>query len=95
MTIFILSFVQNVAFCITSRGRNRDNQSYHMTAAFFSNAIWFLTFRELVKGDMTFLLFLPYIAGTMVGSLYGVKLAMKIERLIGAKADGHIERDYE
>jgi len=87
----LLAFIQNVSFSIVSRSRNRDNTTYHMVAAFFSNTIWFLTFRELVKADMTFMLFIPYVAGTMSGSLWGMKLSMWIEGKIGATADGHME----
>lgn len=92
LKILALSFVQNVSFSIVSRSRNRNNQAYHMTAAFFSNTIWFLTFRVLVRGDMNIILFIPYVIGTMIGSLYGVKFAMKIETLLGATADGHIKK---
>lgn len=92
VTIAVLAFVQNVSFSIVSRSRNRDSNTYHMIAALFSNTIWFLTFRELVRADMTLMLFVPYVVGTMCGSMFGVKLAMKIEKLIGATADGHLTK---
>ena len=90
VNMLVLAFVQNVSFCVVSRSRNRGHQTYHMIAAFFSNTIWFLTFREMVKSDMDWMLFVPYVVGTMAGSMYGVKLAMKIEKWLGATADGHI-----
>lgn len=65
---------------------------YHLIAAFFSNTIWFLTFRALIKGDMNFVLFMPYCVGTMCGSLCGVKISMFIEKLLGASADEHLEK---
>lgn len=89
-TIMFLAFVQNVSFSIVSRSRNRDNKTYHLIAATFSNTIWFMTFRLLVLSDMTFVLFIPYVLGTVSGSLFGVKVAMFIERIIGATADGHV-----
>ena len=64
-----------------------------MIAALFSNSIWFLTFRELVLGEMNFILFLPYIVGTIAGSTYGMVISMKIEKWLGATADGHIENN--
>lgn len=76
LTILGLAFVQNVSFSVVSRSRNRNNMRYHMIAAFFSNSIWFLTFRELVRADMNFVLFLPYCTGTMLGSLCGVKVSI-------------------
>lgn len=92
VTILVLAFVQNVSFSIVSRSRNRNNIKYHLTAACFSNGIWFLTFRQLVRSDMNFVLFLPYMIGTVAGSICGVRVSMWIERLLGASADGHLER---
>lgn len=41
---------------------------------------------------MTLVLLLPYTVGTVAGSLFGVKVAMKIEQLLGATADGHVNQ---
>lgn len=90
LTILGLAFIQNISFSIVSRSRNRNNLKYHLIAAGFSNTIWFLTFRMLVRGDMNFYLFLPYVVGTMTGSVFGVKISMFIERLLGASADAHL-----
>lgn len=66
--------------------------TYHLIAASFSNGIWFLTMRELVLADLTFILIIPYIIGTVAGSISGAKISMKIEQWIGATADGHIKK---
>lgn len=93
MSMFLLALVQNISFCVVSRSRNRGHQTYHMVAALFSNTVWFLTFREMVRSEMDWMLFAPYVAGTMIGSMYGVKLAMKIEKWLGATADGHVKKE--
>jgi len=85
--ILCLAFIQNVSFTLVSRSRNRDNLRYHMVAAVFSNGIWFLTFRELIRGDMNIILFIPYCIGTVLGSVFGMKVSMKIEKWLGAFAD--------
>lgn len=90
ITILGLAFVQNVSFSIVSRSRNRNNIRYHIIAASFSNGIWFLTFRQLILADMNFILFIPYCVGTVIGSVFGVKISMLIEKLLGASADGHL-----
>lgn len=90
LTILGLAFAQNISFSIVSRSRNRDNIRYHIIAATLSNSIWFLTFRQLVLSDMNFILFLPYCLGTVAGSVFGVKISMWIERLLGASADAHL-----
>lgn len=89
--ILVLAFIQNVSFSIVSRSRNRNNVTYHILAASASNVVWFLTFRELVKQDMNWILLLPYTIGTVAGSVLGVKISMAIEKLIGATSDGHIK----
>jgi uncharacterized membrane protein YfcA len=85
--VVMLAFFQNVAFTLVSRARNRDKFLYHAIASMLSNGVFFLTFRELVLGDMGWGLFLPYLVGTVSGSLFGAKLALKIEAAIGALAD--------
>ena len=39
----------------------------------------------LVKADLSIWLIFPYIIGTVTGSVFGAKVSMKIEKLIGAK----------
>lgn len=90
--ILFLAFVQNVSFSIVSRSRNRDNIKYHILAAGASNTIWFLTFRQLILADMNYMLLLPYMIGTVAGSVFGVKISMKIEKWLGATADGHLKK---
>lgn len=85
LTVLLLAYVQNIAFAMVSRSRNRDNMTYHAITATISNGIWFLTMRELVVMDMTLSLILPYILGTVAGSLTGASVSMRIEKLIGAK----------
>jgi uncharacterized membrane protein YfcA len=86
LTIAALAFVQNVSFTMVSRSRNRDHMTYHAVCSVFSNGIWFATMHYLVAADLSFWLAIPYIAGTVCGSLFGAKVSMRIEELIGAKA---------
>ncbi len=87
LTILGLAFIQNIAFSMSGRSRNRDNMTYHAICAVGSNAIWFLTMRELVVTDLSLSLIAPYVIGTVAGSVCGAKVSMKIEGLIGALAD--------
>lgn len=85
LIILALAFAQNVAFTMVSRSRNRDNMSYHAICSVFSNGIWFLTMHQLVVAELSLWLFIPYVTGTVAGSLFGAKVSMKIEAIIGAK----------
>jgi len=95
LTLLVLAFVQNISFSIVSRSRNRDNLKFHLIAAFFSNSIWFLTFRHLIRSDMSLYLFPWYCAGTMLGSVFGVRISMMIEKWCGASADAHVRKIQE
>lgn len=88
--ILVMSFLQNISFSVVSRARNRDNFAYLMVASVLSNGIWFLTFRALVLADMNWVLFIPYTAGTVFGSLGGAGLSMRIEQWLHASSDAHL-----
>ena len=64
--------------------------TFHAIASVFSNGIWFLTMRELVLADLSLWLLVPYVIGTVAGSLFGAKVSMRIEKWLGATADGHV-----
>lgn len=84
LTLILLAFVQNVSFSMVSRARNRDNMAYHATCSVASNGVWFATMHYLVAADLTWFLAIPYIIGTVGGSLFGSEVSMFIERKIGA-----------
>lgn len=85
LTILALAYVQNISFTMVSRSRNRDNMAYHATCAVFSNLLWFATMHHLVAADLTWFMAVPYVIGTVAGSLTGATISIRIENLIGAK----------
>lgn len=85
LTLLLLSFIQNVSFTMVSRSRNRDKMAYHAICSVFSNGLWFLTMSVLVAADLSIWLIFPYIIGTVTGSVFGAKVSMRIEKIIGAK----------
>lgn len=82
--LFLSAALQNSAFTLTSRARQRSSDRYVEWTAVFSNGIWFLTLSVLVMGSLAPSLYIPYIAGCAIGSLWGQGLALRIERAIGA-----------
>jgi predicted neutral ceramidase superfamily lipid hydrolase len=91
ITIMALAFIQNISFSLVSRSRNRDNMKYHIIASGFSNTIWFMTFKQLIMTDMSYYVLPFYMIGTIAGSVFGVKISMRIERWLGATSDGHLK----
>jgi uncharacterized membrane protein YfcA len=83
--IFFLALAQNITFSLVSRSRNRDNITYHIIASLMANSVWFLTFRFLIVEEMSWMLFVPYTIGTVIGSVFGVKISMKIESIFNIK----------
>jgi len=82
-----LAFVQTTSFSMVSRARNRDHMGYHALASVMSNLVWFATFQQLaVVHEFGWAAAPWYILGTVLGSLFGAKLSMRIERLLRAKA---------
>jgi len=90
--LYAVCIAQNTAFSLTSRSRNRDNQWYHAGAAVGSNGVWLFTMKYMIDLGFEFWIFIPYVLGTVTGSLVGVQIAMWIEYLIGARADGHLSK---
>jgi hypothetical protein len=83
--LFGLAYAQNVAFSMTSRSRNRDNMYYHAICSCFGNAIFFLTFRELVLSDLALWMLPVYVVGNVSGSICGAKVSMRIEKMFDIK----------
>jgi len=91
LTVLVLAFVQNISFSLVSRSRNRNNMKYHIIASGFSNVLWFLTFKQLIMTDMSLYVLPFYMLGTITGSVFGVRISMKIERWLGATSDSHVK----
>jgi hypothetical protein len=85
LLVLVLAYIQNIAFALVSRARNRDSYTYHAVCSVLSNGIWFLTMKQLVVSDLSLMLLLPYVVGTVAGSMTGQHVSIKIEKLIGAK----------
>lgn len=89
--IACLAFVQNAAYSLQSRAGNRTSNLYHFIAAVFATTVFFVSLSYLVYLKVTLAVLLIYIFGTMLGSVYGTRLSLRIERMIGAVADLGVE----
>ena len=85
LILIALAFTQSVSFSLASRSRNRDNMYYHTVCSVFSNGLFFVTLNYLVVSDLSFWMAIPYIIGTVSGSVLGAKISMRIEKIIGSK----------
>jgi len=91
LAVFGLSAVQSVTFCMSSRARNRGHRGYAAWSTAFAAAAWFVAFRQISLAEFDMALVLPYVVGAVFGNLIGAEVSMRIERIIVASADGHLE----
>lgn len=85
--IAVIAFAQNTAFSMVSRSRNRSNMTYHAICSVFSNGLWLFTFGLLgteLLINSNYIMAIPYIIGTVAGSIFGAKVSMRIETWLGA-----------
>ena len=79
--LFVVAFIQNMAFTLVSRSRNSGNPKRHLKAAIGSNSIWFfcnyfILFPEIMKviesGDiwLRILFMAVYVTATSLGSVF-------------------------
>jgi hypothetical protein len=82
--LFGAALLQTSAFTVVSRARQRNHELYIEWASVFSNGIWFVTLNILVVNHLALYLWIPFLVGTGIGSLWGQAVAMRLEAEIGA-----------
>lgn len=95
--LFVVAFVQNMAFTAVSRSRNGGDVGHHRRVAYVSNGVWFVTqvlifgtlWQALTTGSYAkiALVGLVYIFATSEGSAYMMSKLLKSEtgkRRVGA-----------
>lgn len=87
LSLLIFAYVQSIAFALTSRSRNRSSVVYHFIAVTLSAVVFFWMLERLIAHELTLMLLVPYIAGTVSGSVSGAQISTWIEKKIGAIAD--------
>lgn len=81
------ALLQTSAFTIVSRARQRNHEQYLEWASVFSNGIWFITLNILVVNSLASYLWVPFLVGSGIGSLWGQAFAMRLEAEISARMD--------
>lgn len=75
-----LAVAQYVAFTLISRARTRKSRTYEAYASMASNGTWLAMFGKLSEQGWGAALFMPYIAGVMIGGNLGIGIARHIEK---------------
>lgn len=84
--LFVVAFIQNMAFTFSSRSRNSGDASYHRWAAIGSNGIWFITqvlifqsiWKRVVEGDYWIVIIggIVYTIATSEGSVFMMQVML-------------------
>jgi hypothetical protein len=82
-----LAVAQYIAFTLISRARTRKSRTYEAYSSIASNGTWLAMFGKLNMQGWSAPLFLPYVAGVMIGGNLGVGIAQHIERWFGISSD--------
>jgi len=85
--LMIMAYIQNVSYGLQARAGTRSSNVFHLVTAVMANLVFFVTFRYLVKGNMTLSLLPAYMFATIFGSLHANLASRKIENLIGARTE--------
>ena len=80
MPVMGLAYLQNTTYGLQSRSANRNSNAYHALAAVAANFTFFWSLQLLVRNELPLALLAPYVFATILGTLHGNALSMKIER---------------
>lgn len=86
--VMVLAYVQNMTYGLQSRSANRNSNAYHAIAALAANYVFFLNRKLLVTREVPMVLLAAYVFFTILGTLHGNTISMKIESLLGLSAEG-------
>jgi len=75
-----LAYLQNTTYGLQSRSANRNSNAYHALAAVAANFTFFWSLQLLVRNELPSVLLAPYVFFTILGTLHGNTLSMKIEQ---------------
>lgn len=87
--VMVLAYVQNATYGLQSRSANRNSNAYHAIAALAANAVFFMNRNLLVNHlEVPMILLSAYVFFTMLGTLNGNSISIRIESFLGLSAEG-------
>ena len=90
ISVFGLSFLNTGIHTFVRRSRNVSNTLFHNVGLLCQGLNFFLLFRFLAAEDMSWIFFLPFAMGGILGGLFAQKFTMLAERKIKADPDSHL-----
>ncbi len=88
LLVMVLAYVQNTTYSLQSRSASRNSNAYHLVAAVAANFAFFWSLRLLVRNDLPVALLAPYVFATILGTLHGNSISIKIESVLGLSPEG-------
>jgi hypothetical protein len=78
-----LAYFQNTTYALQSRAGMRNSNLYHLIAVVTASLAFFWSLQLLWNNKLTLVLLAPYIFATVIATVHGNKLSIKIEKWLG------------
>lgn len=78
-----LAYLQNTTYALQSRAGMRNSNLYHLLAAVAASFSYFWSIQLLVNNNITLVLLVPYVFATVIATIHGNKLSIRIEKMLG------------
>lgn len=91
LVLGVSSYLQGILATMSSRARNRATKWYMISTTVAGGLFFLFSVTILFTEHMSFALILPYIAGTVSGSLHGAYISARIEKYGVIVADEHVK----
>ena len=92
VSVFFLNFLNMGIHTFVRRSRNVGNTLFHNTGLLLQGLSFFLLFRFIAEEQMSWIFFLPYAMGSILGGLLAHVFNMWAEEKIKADPDKHLTR---
>lgn len=89
-TLAFFLFFDSFAHTFASRAGNRNKPMLILGAALAKSTVTFFIYRWFITYDMGWPLFIPYVVGSIIGSISSMLISVRIERKTGASTDAHV-----
>lgn len=78
-----LAYAQNTTYALQSRAGMRNSNLYHFIAAVAASLAYFWSLQLLVRNDLPLVLLVPYVFATVLATVNGNALSIRIEKTLG------------
>lgn len=87
---FLLFTASNITFTLSGRARNRNKLIWLGIIAGINATIYYFGMKGIILAHMPNIYAIPFIGGSVMGAILGVKIANPIERISKSASDAYL-----